>query len=298
MLFCTLKKTDYLRVLTVLTRLILLSRSWFLILVGTSSHINVPNNFFQGYFDEMSLVPYCKTAAQILADATHVVYYKFDTTPGMAADSGPLGIDGRGVGVSLVSSPAVANQSLFFPSATSFYQFQGLTYFSTSNWPYSMSLWIYPLSRSGGTLIHATGGYATNGVGTTGWCVPMLGFSSTGVLYAQSTRGTSSLVVVPGPTVGLNAWTFVAMTYSATNGLRLYVNSTLQNTNTTAFAFISSGSPNTVTLGSSLSGFNSTFCPQGFITSGQYQGYMDSFSLFSRELNATEVTALFTTPQP
>ena len=246
----------------------------------------------------MSLVPYCKTAANVLDDATHVVYYKFDTAPGINLDSGPLGIDGNSVGVSLVSSPAVANQSLYFPSATSYFQFQGLTYFSYSNWPYSMTLWIYPLSRSGGTIVHAHGGYTTNGVGTTGWCAPLLGFSSSGVLYAQSTSGTSSLVVVTGPTVALSSWTFVAMTYSTTNGLRLYVNSTLQNVNSTAFAFISSGSPNTITLGSSLSGFNSTYCPQGLITSGQYQGYMDSFSLFSRELNATDVAALYITPQP
>lgn len=267
-------------------------------LVGTSSQINTPNNYFQGYFDEMSLVPYCKTAAQIQDDATHVVYYKFDTAPGINSDSGPLSIDGTSVGVSLVSSPARANQSLYFPSGTSYFQFQGLTYFSNSNWPYSISIWIYPLSRSGGTIFHANGGYWTNGVGTTGWCAPLLGFSSSGVLYAQSTISRSSLVVLAGPTVTLSTWTYVAVTYSTTNGLRLYINGTLQNSTSSGFAFISSGSQNTVTLGSSLSGFNSTFCPQGSITSGQYQGYMDSFSFYSREISSTDVLALYNTPQP
>jgi hypothetical protein len=246
----------------------------------------------------MSLVNYSKTAAQILDDATHVVYYKFDTAPGLTIDSGPLYINGTSNGVSLSSSPAKANQSLYFPSGTNYYQFQGLTYFSTSGWPYSISLWIYPLSQSGGTIVHANGGYGTDGVGTTGWCLPMLGFSSSGVLYAQSTSSTSTLIVLMGPTVPLNSWTYVAITYSSTNGLRLYVNSTMQNSTTVAFTFISSGSPNTITLGNGLSGASSSNCPQGSITSAQYQGYIDSFSLYSRELNSSDIVTLYTTPQP
>lgn len=245
----------------------------------------------------MSLAPYCKTAAQILDDATHVVYYKFDVSPSINTDSGPLSISSTSVGVSLAYSPAKANQSLYFPSGTNYLQFQGLTYFGNSGWPYSISLWIYPLSRTGGTIVHASGGYTSDGVGSTGWCAPMLGFSSAGVLYAQSTSSTSTLVVLTGPTVTLNTWTFIAVTYSTTNGLRLYINSVLQNS-TSAYTFISSGSPNTITLGNGLTGINNTYCPQGSIVSAQYQGYMDSFSLFSRELTAAYVTTLFNTPQP
>ncbi|CAF0785730.1 unnamed protein product [Didymodactylos carnosus] len=246
----------------------------------------------------MAIVAYCKTAAQILDDATHVVYYKFDTTPGLTADSGPLYINGTSNGVSLASSPSKANQSLYFPSGTNYYQFQGLTYFSTSGWPYSISLWIYPLSQSGGTIVHASGGYGTNGVGNTGWCLPMLGFSSSGVLYAQSTSSTSTLIVLTGPTVALNSWTYVAITYSSTNGLRLYINSVLQTSSTAAFTFISSGSPNTITLGNGLTGATSSYCPQGSITSAQYQGYIDSFNLYSRELTTSYISTLYTTPQP
>ena len=126
----------------------------------------------------------------------------------------------------------------------------------------------------------------------------MLGFSSSGVLYAQSTNYTSTVITLGGPTVPLNNWTYVTITYSSTNGLRLYINSLLVNSTTTAFTFISSGSPNTITLGNGLSGANSTRCPQGSIASAQYQGYIDSFSLYSRELNATDISTLYTTPQP
>lgn len=245
----------------------------------------------------MSLVPYCKTAAQILDDATHIVYYKFDLSPSINTDSGPLSIPGTSVGVSLAYSPAKANQSLYFPSGTNYFQFQGLTYFSTSAWPYSISLWIYPIVNAGGTIVHASGGYTSDGVGTTGWCIPMIGFSSTGVLYAQSTSGTSSIVALTGPTITLNTWTYIAVTYSTTNGLRLYINSALRNS-TGAFTFISSGSPNTITLGNSLSGINNTYCPQGSVISTQFQGYMDSFNLYSRELNSTDILSLYNTPQP
>jgi Concanavalin A-like lectin/glucanases superfamily len=262
-----------------------------------STQINAPNNYFQGYFDQMTVVDYCKTAAQVLDDAAHVVYYKFDTTPGLTIDSGPLYITGISNGVSLSSSPAKANQSLYFPSGTNYYQFQGLTYFGNSGWSYSISLWIYPLSQSGGTIVHASGGYGTDGVGTSGWCLPMLGFSSSGVLYAQSASSTSTLIVLAGPTVSLNSWTYVAITYSSTNGLRLYVNNVLQNS-AAAFTFISSGSQNTITLGNGLNGASSTYCPQGSISSAQYHGYIDSFSLYSRELNTTDIATLYTTPQP
>lgn len=146
----------------------------FFNIVGMSTQINAPNNYFQGYFDQMSLVAYCKTAAQILDDATHVVYYKFDSSPGIIYDSGPLYITGAASGVSIVTSPAIANQSLYFPSGTNYFQFQGLTYFGNSGWPYSISLWIYPLSITGGTIIQASGGYTSDGAGTTGWCAPML----------------------------------------------------------------------------------------------------------------------------
>ncbi|CAF3852076.1 unnamed protein product [Rotaria sordida] len=183
-------------------------------------------------------------------------------------------------------------------TGTSYYQFQGLTYFGHSGWSYSISLWIYPLSSSGGTIVHASGGYGTDGVGNTGWCLPMLGFSSSGALYAQTTSSTSTLIVLTGPTVTLNSWTYVTITYSTTNGLRLYTDSTLQSSSTTAFTFISSGSPNTITLGNGLSGASSIYCPQGSITSAQYQGYIDSFSLYSRELTTANIATLYTTPQP
>ncbi|CAF1123371.1 unnamed protein product [Rotaria sordida] len=216
----------------------------------------------------------------------------------MTIDSGPLYINGASNGVSLTSSPSKVNQSLYFPSGTSYYQFQGLTYFGHSGWSYSISLWIYPLSSSGGTIVHASGGYGTDGVGNTGWCLPMLGFSSSGVLYAQTTSSTSTLIVLIGPTVTLNSWTYVTITYSTTNGLRLYTNSILQTSSTTAFTFISSGSPNTITLGNGLSGASSIYCPQGSIISAQYQGYIDSFSLYSRELTTANIATLYTTPQP
>jgi hypothetical protein len=262
-----------------------------------STQINAPNNYFQGYFDQMTLVAYCKTAAQIQDDATHVVYYKFDLSPGLTGDSGPLTISGTNSGASLVTSPAKANQSLYFASGTNYYQFQGLTYFGNSAWPYSISLWIYPVSSSGGTIVQASGGYGTDGAGSTGWCSPMLGFSSAGVLYAQSPSSTATLVVLTGPTVALNTWTYVAITYSTTNGLRLYINSALQNYSS-AFTFISTGVPNTITLGNGLNGGSSAYCPQGSVTSGQYQGYIDSFNLYSRELSTVDITSLYTTPQP
>jgi len=84
-------------------------------------------------------------------------------------------------------------------------------------------------------------------------------------------------------------WTHIVTSYSATNGVRLWVNGTLIGWSG-PFVYASSNVPNTITLGSSLSGTSP--CSTGSIVKGQFYGMMDELRVYSRELNASDVYAL------
>ena len=76
------------------------------------------------------------------------------------------------------------------------------------------------------------------------------------------------------------------MTYSFNNGLKLYVNGTQYGSATDSFTYSTANIPVTVTLGSPLAG---TDCMVSAIVPGQYNGYMDEYQLYSRELNSTDI---------
>lgn len=96
-------------------------------------------------------------------------------------------------------------------------------------------------------------------------------------------------VAVTGPVIPLATWTHLVTSYSATNGIRLWVNGTLIGSSG-PFSYTPSGVPNTIIAGSAL---NSTgFCATGNINHGQFYGRLDELKIYARELNATEVFAL------
>jgi hypothetical protein len=121
-----------------------------------------------------------------------------------------------------------------------------------------------------------------------GWCLPILGLSSIYQVIGQNWKSYST-VAVTGPIIPLATWIHVVTSYSATNGIRLWVNGTLIGS-TGPFAYAPSGTYNTITLGSSLAGL--TACAFGSVVKGQFYGMMDELRVYARELNATEVYAL------
>lgn len=121
-----------------------------------------------------------------------------------------------------------------------------------------------------------------------GWCIPIIGLSSSYQIIGQSWNQTGSVPVI-GPVVPLTTWTHVVHSYSATNGVRLWINGTLIGS-TGPFMYAPSGARNTITLGSSLNG--TANCAFGNIVKGQFYGMMDELRVYSRELNASEVAVL------
>ncbi len=117
--------------------------------------------------------------------------------------------------------------------------------------------------------------------------MPIIGLASSYDIVAQNYD--NGVVSVTGPKLPFEAWTHVVTSYSATNGLRLWVNGTLVSS-LNPFTYGSSGVPDTITLGSSLNGTSE--CYGGPVEAGQFYGKMDELRVYSRELNASDVYAL------
>ncbi|CAF1239945.1 unnamed protein product, partial [Didymodactylos carnosus] len=134
--------------------------------LGTSA-ILTPNNYFNGYFDQMAFISKARNASELLDAATLTVYYTFDTlTSGnYSFDSGPNLINGTGVGVTSASSGRV-NQALQFSTSGAYFQVGGLILLATVNNPYSVSVWVKPTSLAGGSIIQ----WSSANTGS-GWCI-------------------------------------------------------------------------------------------------------------------------------
>ncbi|CAF1377781.1 unnamed protein product [Didymodactylos carnosus] len=239
---------------------------------------NIVTQPFNGYMDQVLFTPRAKNATEILNDATLTAYYSFDG--GLYLDSGPLWINGTGVSVNRTTGRV--NQALSFATSSSYFQATGFTLLGTVNQSFSIALWIKPTTVSGGATIVHTSGLTTR----TGWCIPMIGLSSSGNVITQNWN--NGLVSVTGPVLSVNVWTHIVETYSFTNGVRMYVNGALYGA-TTSFSYYASGTPNTITLGNPLSG---SACASSPVLPGQFYGAMDEFRLYSRELNSTDVYSL------
>lgn len=225
------------------------------------------------------------SASEVLRDATLTVSYAFSND---LLDNGPLGINGTGTNFQFTASGR-AGQGLDLSNTPSYVQAAGLVYLGIDNQPYSLSIWVNPTTTAVGTIIHVSSTTAS-----IPWSMPMLGFTSAGNVGVQGCTA-SAAISLTGPVVPTATWTHLAVTYSPSDRLRLWVNGTQFGSPSATFTSSSIDAPVTITLGASVG--NHSVCTSGVISMGQYAGYMDEFRLFSRELNATDVWNLFLNPQ-
>ena len=244
---------------------------------------NSNNNGFDGLIDQLYFINRPKTDSEILDDATLTIYFSFDG--GSVYDKGPLHINGSRMGSTSVVTGLLGDALQIGPSADSYFTVSGLVLLGISSQSYSMSIWIKPNASNGSSIIHVS---ASNNSDTGYWCLDMLGFSSSGQLIAVTTAGVANNKHIVGPILSLNSWSHAAITYSVTNGLRLYVNGNFWNS-TGPLLYFGSGIENYLFLGSPLSG---TSCGGAPIINGQYSGSVDEFRLYSRELSAADVFSL------
>ena len=226
------------------------------------------------------------SSCEALEQATLAAYFKFDSASPYN-DSGPNTIDTTFSNTTIISG--YRNQAISLTgTSSSYFQASGLTSLGISNQAFSIALWIQPQTLSG-TLVHLSSSVA--GIGST--CFPLLGFSASGALVAQVMISNGTIATAIGPVLPVSSsWMPVVQTWSTTGGLKLYVNNTLVSS-VASSTFLGSGTtPNYVTLGGCLSGCGS--CSSGLVSSpGPFSGAVDDWRIYSRELNSTDVCALY-----
>lgn len=231
--------------------------------------------------DQLTITDRAKPACEILDDATLATYYNFDINPSLI-DSGPNSLSSTSLDISFVSSGLISNV-MSINQNTSYLQINYLIGLGTMNQPFSISFWIRPYVLSG-TLVSVTASLTPNS-----WCVPFLGFSTSSALIAQILSGLIQSVSDP-TNLTLSTWHHIVRTWSPTNQLQLYVDNILVGSNTVPTIYAASSQPTYVKIGDQ----DNVNCSMGNVNSQvPFQGDIDEFRIYSRELTNGDVCALY-----
>ena len=122
-----------------------------------------------------------------------------------------------------------------------------------------------------------------------GWCIDLIKLSPIGQLIL--TVSNNSLGVIVGPVLPVNVWAHIAYTYSAVNILQLYINGTFK-TSTSPTTNSVSNEVNILTLGNALQASTVNSCIAQSVVPNVYNGLIDEFRVYSRELNINDIHIL------
>lgn len=235
---------------------------------------------YTGLMDQISFTNRSKLSSEISDDATLVAYFPFDNNA--MTDQGPLRLNSYSFGNITLSAHGHHSSALLIHNQNhSYLLIENLVRLGDSAYDYSFVLWIKPNEIHQSTLIHVSN--ISNG--SLGWCLSVLGLNTSGYLLPQFWPGSVNNDV--GPLITAGIWTHVALTYSAANGLRLYVNGSFYDSINATYS--ASRSPNYVLVGSLNVGNG---CHGSSIIGGQYHGLIDDLRIYSRELTASEIMSL------
>jgi hypothetical protein len=245
---------------------------------------SAPAYFRNGRIDQLSItIHHAKTASDVLDDATLSAYFSFDSFTSFWLDNGPLFLNGTFSG-NVTSVVGRVGQAIAFLRSSNGSYFQIASKFvllAVRNQPHSYAFWINPTNNSG-TIIQESSG------GSTAWSMIPFGYTSSGQIAAQIWNGSHcqyTLTSVPS----LNTWTHIAMTYSFTVGIKLYMNGSLYTTTALNPLFYNAPVSSTATL---TLGYTSQVNEFGQVIVGQFVGAIDELRIYSRALNDSEVASL------
>lgn len=247
--------------------------------IGSAVHLT-GMAYFNGYIDNVKLQTSAKSSTEILLAASLIAYYPFNL-PDPAQDSGPNVLNGTSNNAVIVSGRV--NEALRFSGSSSYFQAYGFyqTGFGVyANQAYSVSLWIYPVSYSGCTIVQMST------ASTSSSCFNMIGIWSYTGNAAQWVGQGYAWPAVFGSQIVLNTWTHISWTFSLTNGYRLYINGTLYGFTGYYSYSGTSGVINWIQIGYAFS------CSSNYITNAAFQGSVDEVYIHNREITATEVFSL------
>ncbi|CAF1190198.1 unnamed protein product [Didymodactylos carnosus] len=240
--------------------------------------------YYSGWLDNVALTTRAKIATEIFNDATQIFYFSFDQ-PSPYYDNGPNRLNSTNQ-QNLVSAIGHINQSIRFSASSAYFQMFAFTSIGSPNTkPFTFAVWINPTSVNGGIIIHWSGSSAGNNNQQ-----ELLGFTYSGQIVAQLYQSSSVIPVVSGPFVTVNTWNHLAYTFSTTNGVTLYVNGVSQGTSGAVSYYSNAGGAGIyITLGYSFGYSNN------YIGNYPFQGTMDEFYAYRRELSSLEIAILANT---
>ena len=234
--------------------------------------------YFNGYIDNFKITTRAKSASEILTAATLIAYFPFDF-PTATFDFGPNGLNGSSTNV--INVPGRIKQGLRFTGSSSYFQTYGfyqMGYAVTNNRPFSIALWINPVTAISCTIVQVSPTLSSS-------CHNMIGLATALGVTAQVIIQGWAWPFVYGPVAPLNSWTHITVTYSFSTGLTLYTNGTWIG-NTGSFTFGTSGAISYILLG------YYTSCSSNYISNTAYQGLVDEMYVYSRALTQSEAIAL------
>jgi len=236
--------------------------------------VNLTVGSYTGNVDAITLTTTAKTAASILSDATLVAYFSFDSLPVIQVQ-GPNALYTYSQNTNRVAGKR--STGLSFSGTSSYFQMLGMPLYLSPIRSHSFAMWIYPYAVNGGNLLQKSK-LATLG----GPCNQLIGFNSVKqIVFAASTSN-----VLVGPFITANQWTHIGYTYSAANGIIMYVNGVSYGT-TGSFNFVTTNSLDWLNVG-----WGGGTCPLSPIVAGYYQGIIDELYVYQRELTASEIATL------
>lgn len=210
-----------------------------------------------------------------------LAYYKFDD-PASAVSA--FDSSGKYSNATILGATSGAEgkvqRALTFNGTSAYTRTGGFTDLGTSNQAYTFTGWVKLGSgETDGNIIHMSGTYAGSG-----WCLPpvavaggkLRGYSYNGVGVGVSATGTTTLI--PG------TWYYFANTWSATNGLRIYLNGKLE-ASATQTSYVASGASNFIFFGLNLTG-----C---YGNTDWFSGLIDEARIYNRELSEKEIKDLY-----
>ena len=156
-----------------------------------------------------------RTVCQIFNDATLTAYYPFDSDSTLN-DSSVNRFNGVASNTTIISGGRLAH-AINFTSSISYFQAQTFPVIrntSSTNPPFTFSLWVSPTSYVGGSsLVHISN--LLSGAGFL--CHDLLAFTLTGVLVVQYMDTSFTVTSLQGPVLPVNTWSHIAV-----DDLRLY----------------------------------------------------------------------------
>jgi len=246
------------------------------IVIGSSA---LSTSSFNGFIDNLKVTTTAKSASQLLYDASVVVYFSFDGST-LSQDMGPNQMNGTISNAAAVTGKV--GQALAFTGALSSYlQIYGFYQLGQPSKAFSIVMWVYPYSINGGVLVQVSQ-YSN----ATGWCYSLMGLNYLGQITMLVYDSNPPIIV--GPILSVRTWTHLALTYSSTDGVRMYINGVLFGT-TGAIPWGSSGVIDWLSIGS----YVVNFCGpgSGSIYPTPFLGAIDEFYVYRRELNASEIVS-------